>query len=48
MMRNPTKEELELEKKLYESDISEEEKNTIVKRLKEIDEEETKGWPFCH
>ena len=48
MMRFHTEEEDRLLKKLRSPDTPEDEKETIRKRLIEIDEEMTKDWPFAH
>ncbi len=49
MMRHFTEEEKKLYDKLHGDKIlSKEERERIVKRLKEIDEEQTKDFPFCH
>lgn len=48
MMRQYTKEEIELHNKLKRNDLSESERKGIENRLKEIYMEQTKNSPFAH
>ncbi len=48
MMRHLTDEERKLTEKLHSGTLTEEEKNQIIERLKQIDDEQNKDCPFTH
>lgn len=48
MMRQLTEEERKLTRELEDLNLSEEEAEVKRKRLIEIDNEQTKDYPFCH
>lgn len=49
MMRNFTEEEKKLWNKYHnDKELTEKEKKKILERLKKIDKEQTKDYPFCH
>lgn len=47
-MRYLTNEEIEINKKLGDKNLSKEEREKLKAKLIAIDKEQTKNYPFCH